>query len=386
MLCWAVDEGPVQVWKWGEPIEPLLAAVKDRSFVSHSTFDRIGWNIHMVPLGLPPIPIERSEDNRKAGIPSGLGAAAKALRFPPELQKFDDRTALEMSRPREPHDDEDPDGLYALDDPEKGAKLIRRNIRDVEVLRALNKALPPLTENERLEWVCSERTNEIGIYLDGLPIEKACELLDIAQAEANVKMQRLTNGEITTIGQRDKILAWLNARGAGLEDLQAETLEKFLKRPDLSDEVRGVAAARYEAADVAPLKARSMRARRWEDGRAYHVFDFWRAGTGRFASTGIQLHNVKKSEGENIAEKFAAVLSGDPERVRQFGPIMKVVGDAQRGVVCARPKYRFLGMDLSGIESCVLAALTGERWKVEQWKKFFRTRDLRDDPYFIIGK
>jgi hypothetical protein len=49
----------------------------------------------MVPLGLPPIPIEASEDNmvrcQKTGIPSGLGAAAQALGFPPELQKLDGR-------------------------------------------------------------------------------------------------------------------------------------------------------------------------------------------------------------------------------------------------------------------------------------------------------
>jgi AAA domain-containing protein len=389
-LFWAVDDGPVQMWKWGEPIEPLLAAIKGRLFVSHGTFDRICWNVLMVPLGLPPIAIKDSEDNmvrcQKAGIPGGLDKAAAALKFPPELQKFDDRTALEMSRPREPRSGEDPDGLYVLDDPEKWAKLIKRGTRDVEVLRALNKALPPLTEHERLEWICSELTNEeIGIYLDGLAIEKACELIGTAQQEANTKIQQLTNGKIKTVGQRDKILARLNASGAGLEDLQAETLEEFLNRPSLSDEVRGIAAARYEAADAAPLKARSMRARRWENGCAYHVFDFWRAVTGRWSSTGVQVHNVK-SEGEDIAKKFAAVLSGDPERVRQFGPIMKVIGDALRAVICARPGFRFLGMDYSGIESCTLAALAGERWKVEQWKKFFRTRDPRDDPYFIIGK
>jgi DNA polymerase len=391
VLIWALDDGPVRVWKWGEPIEPLLVAMStEPRFISHGTFDRICWNAHLAPLGPPPIPIERSEDNmvrcRKAGIPSGLDAAAKALKFPPELQKLDGRIALEMSRPREPRPDEDPDGLYALDDPEKEARLIKYGIRDLEVLRALNKALPPLTEDERLEWIYSEHTNEIGIYLDGLAIEKACELIDIAQAEANAKLQRLTNNEIATIGQRDKILTWLNARGAGLEDLQAETLEEFLKRPDLSEEVRGVAEARYEAADAAPLKARSMRARRGEDGRAYHVFDFWRAVTGRWSSSSVQVHNVKKSEGEDIAEKFAAVLSGDPERVRQFGPIMRVIGDALRAVICARPDCRFLGMDLSGIESCTLAGIAGERWKIEQWKKFFRTRDPAEDPYFIIGK
>ena len=61
-LFFAVDDGPVHVWKWGEAIEPLLAAIKTAPlFVSHGAFDRVCWNVHMVPLGLPPIPIERSE-------------------------------------------------------------------------------------------------------------------------------------------------------------------------------------------------------------------------------------------------------------------------------------------------------------------------------------
>src|SRR5262249_10161087 len=151
-------------------------------------------------------------------------------------------------------------------------------------------------------------------------------------------LQQLTNGEIKTIGQTEKIRACLNASGAGLENLQAGTLADFLKRPDLTDEVRGIAEARYGAADAAPLKAISMRARRWKDGCAYHVFNHWGAVTGRWSSSGVQVHNVK-SEGEDIAEKFAAVLSGDPDRVRQFGPIMRVVGDALRAVICARPGF-----------------------------------------------
>jgi hypothetical protein len=390
LLFWAVNDGPFAVWKWGEPIEPLRAAIKDRLFVSHGAFDRICWNEHLVPLGLPPIPIEHSDDCmvrcQKAGIPSGLDKAAAALRFPPELQKLDDRTMRELSRPREPRPDEDPDGLYALEDPEKLEKLIKYGKRDGKVRRAVYNALPPLTELDRLDWINSEQINEAGLYLDGLVIEKACGLIDIAKREANAKMARLTNGEIDTIGQIDKILARLNASGVGLKDLQADTLAEFLERKDLSDEVRGIAGARFEAADAAPLKAISMRARREEDGCARHVFRFWGAVTGRWSSSGVQVHNVKKSEGEGIQEKLAAVLSGDPDRVRQFGPIMKVIGDVLRAIICARPGFRLLGMDLSGIESCTLAGLAGEGWKVEQWKKFFRTRDPHDDPYFIIGK
>src|SRR5262245_18997370 len=42
VLFWAVDDGPVHVWKGGEAIEPLLAAIKTAPlFVSHGAFDRV---------------------------------------------------------------------------------------------------------------------------------------------------------------------------------------------------------------------------------------------------------------------------------------------------------------------------------------------------------
>src|SRR5262249_50821078 len=52
----------------------------------------------------------------------------------------------------------------------------------------------------------------------------------------------------------------------------------------------------------------------------------------------------------------------------------------------APPGFRFIAADFSGIESRVLSWLAGEQWKVDQWAKFDRTGDPKDEPYYILGK
>jgi DNA polymerase len=383
LICWALDDGPVQHWRWGDPIEPLRAAIRiAKRFVAHNLpFDRTAWNLDLVPLGLPPIPLEQCEDTsamcRAIGIPASLEGAAKAL-LPPQFHKAGKSVMHKMSRPRLPWPGEDPNELYWVDDPQSWAELDAYTTQDVEVLRALYRVLPPLPKIERPVWLCDQIVNERGLYLDGVAITRACERIDIRRREANARLHELTNGEIATTDQHEKIRIWANARGARLENMQAESLEAELARTDLTPEVRSILELRLEAAQAAAAKPIRMRAYRCADGRARHTLVYCQAGTGRWAGTGVQFQNVKK-EGDEIASKFAAILNGEDVS-------LKDIGDAGRGFVCAEPDYELFGGDYSGFESAYLATIAGERWKIEAWAKFFRTRDPHDDPYFIIGK
>ena len=84
--------------------------------------------------------------------------------------------------------------------------------------------------------------------------------------------------------------------------------------------------------------------------------------------------------------KLAAIMSGDIEEVRKLGAPIEVVGDVARCAIAARPGYRLLVGDFSGIESIVLAWIADEPDKLAQWAKYFRTRDPNDDPYVVIGR
>jgi DNA polymerase len=247
LIVWALDDGPVQVWRWGDPIEPLLAAFKqaDRFLAHNIPFDRCAWNLHMVPLGLPPIPLEQCDDTaarcRAIGILASLEGAAKIL-LPPEFHKANKPAVLRMSKPRLPWPGEGPNVLHWVEDVESWAELIRYAIQDVEVLRALHRVLPPLPAFEQEVWQHDQILNEVGIYLDGVGIARACELIADAKPAANARLIELTGGAIKSTDRHAAIRAWANKNGAALENMKAATIEKELTRTDLPLEVQEDAA------------------------------------------------------------------------------------------------------------------------------------------------
>jgi DNA polymerase len=320
LIVWALDNGPVQHWRWGDAIAPLLADVQaaERFAVHNINFDHPAWHLHMVPLGLPPIPIEQCDDTsvwcRALGLLASLEGAAKIL-LPPKFHKAGKAAVFRMSKPRHPWKGEDPNVLHWVDDPESWAELIPYAKQDVEVLRALYQLLAPLsltTANERLVQLCDFKINQRGVYLDGVAIAKACELIAIARQVANTKIRQLTSGTVASTDSLQQVQKWLKAQGCNVPNLKAATLLEALQRDDLTSEARAVIEQRLEAAQAAAAKPIRMRAWRCEDGRARHTLIYHGATTGRWSGTGVQFQNVKK-EGDEIADKFAAILGSDQE-------------------------------------------------------------------------
>jgi hypothetical protein len=89
--------------------------------------------------------------------------------------------------------------------------------------------------------------------------------------------------------------------------------------------------------------------------------------------------------------KIAAVLSGDLDQVRALGPVAEVIGDISRGMIVARPGHRLLIGDFTGIESIVLAHISGQQSKLDEWNAHIADAridpdDRRRHPYMIIGQ
>jgi hypothetical protein len=306
LLCYALDDGPVQAWRQGESIAPLLAIMpRVTRWIAHNIggFDRSVWNVHMVPLGLPPIPLEACDDTmarcRAIGIPAGLDAAAKIL-LPAEFRKVDKRIMREMALPRRPWPGEAKDGLYKLNDAEHWEPYIAYCKQDVEVLRALHRILPALPDCERPVWVEDQIVNQRGVYLDGPGIDRDCELIAATRQEANARLAQLTGDKIGSTDQTAKIREWLQAHGCELANMQARTLLAELRREDLVPEARAVITLRVESAQTAAAKPIRMRAWRGEDGRVRHSLAYWGAVTGRWSGRGCQFQNFKKIDGRKV--------------------------------------------------------------------------------------
>jgi hypothetical protein len=81
-----------------------------------------------------------------------------------------------------------------------------------------------------------------------------------------------------------------------------------------------------------------------------------------------------------------AVKTGDLAHLKNLCPQpLSVVGDVARAALCARPGRRLIDADFSGIESRVLACLSGQQSKLDQWAQFDRTGNPLDEPYHILG-
>jgi DNA polymerase len=62
------------------------------------------------------------------------------------------------------------------------------------------------------------------------------------------------------------------------------------------------------------------------------------------------------------------------------------LGKLGRAAICAGPGNRLAWLDYTGIESCVLADIAEEPYKLGLWHEYKRTRDPNVEPYLIFGR
>jgi DNA polymerase len=385
---YAVDDQPVQLWRPGDPPPAQLAtainviahnAGFERAILKHILVPRYGWS---------EIPLERFRCTMAASLalalPASLDKVAKALSLP--QQKGSKTIVAQMAKPRLPRGDEDPAaGPYWFDDEEHLAALYDYCLHDVETERALYHWLPPLIPAEQALWQLDHVINDRGFYTDGGLIERAIAIATAAYDAVQDELQIRTKGAIQTTNQTEKLIAWLATQGCAIKDCQKATISTALRRKGLAPDVRRVLELRQAAAHAAADKFQALQNWRCVDGRIRGCFKYHGAATGRWSANGPQPQNFRK-EAPDLPAKFAAVMSGDIEAVRQLGAPIEVCGDVARAAICALPGYHLVKIDYSAIESRTLAWITNETSKLALWAKFDASGDTNDDPYVVIGR
>jgi DNA polymerase len=367
------------------PLE-IIGACADPNclFVAHGAFfERTLWRLLTDRYGWPECPpVERWRCTQAAALalalPPALGKLAKALGL--QHQKADSATMRMMAKPRRPHGAEDPNGLYWLDDDAHRQELYAYNAADVLVGYELFKWLPPLIPSEQALWCFDQTVNDRGFYSEDEPIEKGIALTSIVAAEIKAEFCVLTG--LDSPDQKDKLKAWLAARGCLVDDLQKATLAAALRRKNLTPEARRAIELRRASAHAAASKYPALRAWRCRDGRIRGAFNFHRAATGRWSASGAQPQNLFR-EPADIEARFAAVMSCDIEQLRaRGGDPLEIIGSVVRAVISAPPGFKLLHLDYSAIESRVLAYITDEPTKRDLWNAY---DNGGDDPYLVIA-
>jgi DNA polymerase bacteriophage-type len=397
VLCCAycVDNGEIELWTPGHPIpQPFIDAACHPEWIGtafNDQFERwIEQHIMGPRYGWPLVPIERHRCLQAAGLamalPASLDAMSAALKLRIRKDLAGRRNMLAMSRPRQARADEDPDGVYWHDDTVRRALLHVYGRQDVATERALHRRIGFLPADEQANWVLDARINDRGVPIDRRLLEAAIKVTEAAKREIAAEIASITGGVVTGINQTARILSWLAANGCVVSDLQKPTLRKALTRSVLPAAARRVIDLRLSGAIAAASKLKTMHNWMDQDDRIRGAFRYHGASTGRFSSLGVQLQNMKRASITDMAGAIAAVMTGDLDHLRKLYPQpIEVIGSITRALICAPPGRKFLIADLSGIESRVVAWVSGQQSKLDMWEAFDRSGHPEDEPYRRLG-
>ena len=346
----------------------------------------------------------------RSHLPPDLAGAAKTVKA--EVQKRPDGKRLiqqfcvpPFADPAEHTAEWEAFCLYALD--------------DIPSMRAVWQATMPLSRMEWEQYWASERVNDRGMPVDRAFVEAASAMAEENAIRASADIARLTGGAIRTVNQHEALCAWVLDRvdhlseakaillrevveeqedeGDGVVRLERHSLERsrvedliaYLARLDeeqgLTDDewqVYQVLQVRAYGASATPRKFTKALPMLTADDRlcGQYVFN-GAAATGRYASKGLQIHNLTRSTVGNQTVELA-IIDQVQDRVpfdvfAEHGPVGRTLSRLIRPMFVAPDGMKMVWADYSAIEARVLPWL-GEAFGGGSVLDIFRANDA--DP------
>jgi DNA polymerase len=388
-LGYAFGDEPVEVWvpPWVRadvPKEPfperIISHVRSSGIIKahNAAFERVIWRFVLGPRYGIPVPEIRQFRCTMAmaaamSLPHALGQVAKAVGLADNKDMDGHRLMMQLAKPRRPRKGEDPDQIYWWDDDrEKVLRHIEYCRQDVVVERAVDGRLYPLSESEQELWFLDQEINERGFHIDRATVVNSIYVAQDSSKALNREINKLTEGEVPTLGSNAKLLAWIQGRGYGLDSVGATALENFVEKNDLFlDEVtRSVIELRREGAATSIRKLDSMLARADIDDRVRGNYKFHGAGTGRWSGEGVQTQNMVRAEVKNVAELVRALSFRNADWIDiVHGMPIQIIKKMMRSMIMASPGHDYIAADFNNVEGRGIAWLAGDDEKLDAFRK-----------------
>lgn len=399
-MAYAIDNGSVQLLPREHFLldlpcpDDLSKAITEGSLITahNAFFERCVWKHKLAPLTRNVLGWSwgwiRNHRWRcsmakasACALPKGLKDVGEALGLKTIKSVEGKRIMLKLSKPRKPTKN-NPSIWH--EDPEDFKKLYEYCKTDVDAERAVDKALPDLSDKEQEVWFLDQIINERGVEIDRVAVDAALSIIDEYSIELKNEVFQLTNGYLDGVSRTARILKYLNLKGIKAENVQKITIDNLLKKEKLPDDVRRVLEIRRQLAKTSIKKYTSMKNATMSENRLRDTLLYHSATTGRWGGKLVQLQNLPRG---NIKDTDTCV-----ELIKRknlgllkfiYGDVMGAISSSIRGMIIAKPGHDLIVADYSAIEARVLLWLADDKAGLAKYR---RDEDLYVDMAQIIYK
>jgi DNA polymerase len=376
------DEEP-RLWLPGEPLPKFLKEEhfgEYRLFAHNSQFE---YCIVSHVMKLKPAPLEYWVDtaamaaalslpralfalcevigvNAKDAKDSYGGYLIRKLSIP---QKYTKKQIKEMGL--------EEDATYRNRDPELLGKMYEYCRQDVNAERACAKHMLPLSDEEQKVWETDQIINLRGVNVD---VDKVKDCIAIYEKKIEQLMEELKKMTgLENPNSQKQFLEWATKHGYTEDNLKAETLRDFLyvyRGREGEDILTQAITLKTMLSRTAPKKFYALLRRLSEDGRHRGAFMFHGAGTGRWASLGINLQNLLRPLMKDVDFIIELLGDRDPDILDLlWGDAITAIASCVRGMLIASPGNRLIICDYSAVEARIIAWLAGEQAVLEVFRQ-----------------
>jgi len=391
-FCWTIcetgDPSPVwQTWVEGDSDPEILLEwiAQDGKVVAHNAaFERTIWNEKFVPRGWPKLRIRQQictmARAAALALPQRLETLTHVLGCIANKDMEGSKLMLKMCKPKFVHPDGKIEWLGGWDNIKRLMEYCEADVRaEIEV----DAGLPLLTSAEENVWRLDQRINDRGVMIDERSVQRALIAVKAAKKQADERMWWLTDGEVQTCMQTQKLVDWLNSRGVACTSVRKGEVEDIILSAQIqSDETaEEVIRLRRSAAKASTAKFSALLASVNKDGRVRGMLNYHGASTGRWAGRGAQPQNFPRVDADRDLPDVMRVIevlntsSIKPnELIDAISMLveepMTTLSKCLRAMFIAPQGMKYVGGDFSNIEGRVNAWLAGEHWKIEAFRAY----------------
>lgn len=310
-------------------------------------------------------------DALKAGLPGSLEQAAKALGL--KEQKDTAGTALinYFSKPCKPTKANSFRTRNLPEhDMEKWKRFAEYNRQDVEVEKAIGKAVEPFlnlgSKSDKLEqmlYVLDQEINDRGILLDMEVVEGALAIDEAYHDQLMKRAMQITG--LDNPNSQQQLLNWLHEQGLNIPNLTKKTVEKAVEKTEGT--VREVLKIRQELSKTSTKKYVAMKNAVCKDGRVRGLLQYYGANrTGRWAGRLVQVQNLPQNKISDLEIAREIVAKQDLELLEMlYDKVPFVLSQLIRTAFIPKSDRVFAISDFSAIEARVIAWLANETWRLK---------------------